>query len=1189
MMLRGRWRPGGPSGAPEWGADAVDAGGWAAHDRVVGDHATCGSGAAACVAADRALAFVEGQVGPAERGEIEERIDRCARCRAAVAEAARRVGGELVLDERGKYWVRRWAGEAGPAPQRRPPAVTTPLRAQRPASAPIAVPRSTDRREPRQAASAPIRPADASPIGGDRFSEPPAGQHDAPATVSGRAVSWSSPGAALVDEDGGVVGAVRSGPPDAGRGEVGLVAGEVVGRYVVERPLGAGGMGVVSLARDPELRRQVVIKLVHPDVGASEGGEDFEARLRREAQAMAQVSHANVVQIFDIGRRGDRVFLAMEFIDGQTLGEWLRERSRTAAEILGVMRQAGAGLAAAHRAGLVHRDFKPSNVLVSREGAVKVTDFGLARSMVASGVGAASGTEAGADAGAGGTRKLKLPQRTARPSGAYAVLTEANAVLGTPAYMAPEQAAGQAVDARTDQYALAVTLLDALLGQSPSRRRVAPGDPPASIDTALAAVGVAPPVRAGMLRALAAEPAARFPAIDELLQVLAPAPGSAVDAAPAVRSRPGRRVAIGVALCAAAVIAYLVLGRGAAADCTAEAPGRWTDELRTRLVAALSAAPQPFAGWEAARVAATVDGSVTALAAAETARCRGEPVAGPADSAECVAQRSRALAAALAQLASASAGSGAAPPADAWSLLRAIERCDPPSGPSVDALRAELGRATPARVRQIAEAARAAADDRLTADPTLAARFAAIAADALEAAGLAALASGDAAAADGDFQGMATAGDRVGDDAVRGRALLHLLASARWRGDHDDGKRDREELDAMLVRHGEAPRDVVIAAIAAGEAFTDLGDVAAVFAAWDRARTAAATLGDRDAALAAAIGRAWSMRALRFDVPGARAAATAALAEGIAATPTARARALGIAADLAIAAHDGAAARAALDEAARLDPSSTALPAVRLRAQRTRALLGDIDGALSDLAAEPTANPVTAARIGLARGEILLADDHANEAAAVLDKLASESRPGAAVRDAGPRAAPAGSAPAGSAPAGSAPAGSAPAESAPVGAALPNAERIDLVLAVCEAQIALTGDCKAVRQIRRLVASLHPRAPARARLAKLEAATAPAESRRTRATELLRAIDILAEAAADPVEIALLRWQVAQLGVPGTDERGLATAARAALLAAGHTAEVSEIDRWLGETAATPSGAGSATSPPRREGVGPQP
>jgi hypothetical protein len=1069
----------------------------AAHDRVVGDLATCGSGAAACVAADRALAFVEGRLAPAERGEIEQRIARCARCRAGVTEAARR---------------------AGAAPRLRPPAVTTPLRAQ----------------PPGPTVTAPLRSAEG---------------RDQP-----------GPSAALVDEDGGVIGVARAAAAvAAGRGDAGLVAGEVVGRYVVERPLGAGGMGVVSLARDPELRRQVVIKLVHPDVGASEGGEDFEARLRREAQAMAQVSHANVVQIFDIGRRGDRVFLAMEFIDGQTLGDWLRERPRTMDEILGVMRQAGAGLAAAHRAGLVHRDFKPSNVLVSREGAVKVTDFGLARSMV----GSASGTEAGADAGPGATRKLRLPQRAARPSGAYAVLTEANAVLGTPAYMAPEQAAGKVVDARSDQYALAVTLLDALLGQSPSRRRVAPGDPPASIDTALAAVGLAAPVRAAMLRALAAEPAARFPAIDELLRTLAPAPAGI---APAGRPRRARLVAVCAGLCAAAAIAWLVLGRGAAAACTAEAPGRWTDELRARLTTALSAAPRPFAGWEAARVAAAIDGSVAALAAAETARCRGAPVAGPADSAECIAQRSRALGAALAALAG--SGSAAPPPADAWSLVRPVGRCDPVSGPSVDGLRAELGRASAARARQIAEAARAATDDRLTADPALAEQFAALAADALEAAGLAALAAGDAAAAHGDFQGMATAGERVGDDAVRGRALLHLLASARWRGDHGDGKRDREELDAMLVRHGEAAHDVVIAALAAGDAFTDLGDVAAAFAAWDRARAAAATLGDHDATLAAAIGRAWSMHAMRFDLPGARAAAAAALADGAAAGPIARARALGVAADLAIAARDGAAARAALDEAARLDPSTSALPAARLRIQRARALVGDVDGALADLAAEPAADPVTAARIGLARGEILLAADHASEAADVLDHLIPEPRAGAAARDA--------------AATGAAPAAAAPAGSAPAGAALPDAERIDLALAACDAQIALTGGCKTVRQLRRLFASLHPRAPARARLAQIEAAVAPPESRRTRATELLRAIDILVDAAADPVQIADLRWQVAQLGVAGTDERGLATAARDAFQAAGRTAEVAEIDRWLAETSATPSpsDAGGAAAAP---------
>ena len=179
-----------------------------------------------------------------------------------------------------------------------------------------------------------------------------------------------------------VVAAAARGAGGELAADAGLTAGEVVGRYVVERPIGAGGMGVVSLARDPELRRAVVIKLVHPNMGFGEGGDELEARLRREAQAMAQVSHANVVQIFDIGRRGDRVFLAMEFVDGRTFDAWLTEQPRSPDEILAMIRQAGAGLAAAHRAGLVHRDFKPTNVLVGRDGVVKVTDFGLARSAV---------------------------------------------------------------------------------------------------------------------------------------------------------------------------------------------------------------------------------------------------------------------------------------------------------------------------------------------------------------------------------------------------------------------------------------------------------------------------------------------------------------------------------------------------------------------------------------------------------------------------------------------------------------------------------------------------------------------------------------------------------------------------------------------------------------------------------------
>ncbi|MBX3162277.1 MAG: serine/threonine protein kinase, partial [Deltaproteobacteria bacterium] len=240
---------------------------------------------------------------------------------------------------------------------------------------------------------------------------------------------------------------VMAVPPVA---ELALAPGERVGRYVVERAIGAGGMGVVGLARDPELRRAVVIKLVRPDLLGE--GAGHEARLLREAQAMARVSHPNVVQIFDLGRHRDRVFLAMEFIPGQTLDAWLIERPRTRDEILAMFRAAGAGLAAAHRAGLVHRDFKPTNVLVGGDGVAKVTDFGLAR---APGVAEAA----------------------PRMSGVHAVLTRADAVIGTPAYMSPEQQRGGDVDARTDQYAFALALLDALVDQRPQARRIVPGDP----------------------------------------------------------------------------------------------------------------------------------------------------------------------------------------------------------------------------------------------------------------------------------------------------------------------------------------------------------------------------------------------------------------------------------------------------------------------------------------------------------------------------------------------------------------------------------------------------------------------------------------------------------------------------------------------------------------------------------------
>ncbi|WP_375769432.1 protein kinase [Archangium gephyra] len=278
-----------------------------------------------------------------------------------------------------------------------------------------------------------------------------------------------------------------------------LAPGAPVGRYVVEGLLGEGGMGVVYAARDPALGRTVALKLLRP----GGGGEEAQARLVREAQAMARLSHPNVLPLFELGTEGGSVFLAMERVEGPTLAGWLRERERPWREVLALFVQAGEGLAAAHRAGLVHRDFKPANVLVGADGRPRVTDFGLVRH------------------GAGGDEGL-LGDAGAGDAGE--ALTRAGAVPGTPAYMSPEQLAGREVDARGDQFSFCVALHEALYGVRPFdarargearwRRVPVPRGPrlPGS-------------VRAALDRGLALVLEARFPSMDALLAGLAPPSG----------------------------------------------------------------------------------------------------------------------------------------------------------------------------------------------------------------------------------------------------------------------------------------------------------------------------------------------------------------------------------------------------------------------------------------------------------------------------------------------------------------------------------------------------------------------------------------------------------------------------------------------------------------------------------------
>jgi eukaryotic-like serine/threonine-protein kinase len=304
-----------------------------------------------------------------------------------------------------------------------------------------------------------------------------------------------------------------------GREEPPLSPGARLGRYVIGRVLGVGGMGVVYEAEDPRLGRRVALKLLRSAPGDAVG--ERQARLLREAQAMARLSHPNVLPVFDLGTEDGRGFLAMELVEGPTLAGWSRQAERPWREVLERFLEAGRGLAAAHRAGLVHRDFKPTNVLVGADGRARVTDFGLVR--------------VDDDTGPSPTESS-----TASPE---PTLTRAGAVPGTPAYMSPEQLEGRPVDARSDQFSFCVALHEALYGlrpfavEAPREQRWTPRRPASGRH-------LPRPVKAALARGLALEPAARFPSMDALLDALGK---------PSARKGRGWALGLVVALAVAAI------------------------------------------------------------------------------------------------------------------------------------------------------------------------------------------------------------------------------------------------------------------------------------------------------------------------------------------------------------------------------------------------------------------------------------------------------------------------------------------------------------------------------------------------------------------------------------------------------------------------------------------------------------
>ncbi len=387
-----------------------------------------------------------------------------------------------------------------------------------------------------------------------------------------------------------------------------LPQGAKLGRYVVIDKVGAGGMGVVYAAYDPELDRKVALKVLRRGAVAAAGsGPDAKQRdrLMREAQAMAKLSHPNVITVHDVGTFEGQVFLAMEFIDGQTLGEWLKAKTRTWKQVLDVFVAAGRGLAAAHGVGLVHRDFKPDNVLMGHDGRVLVTDFGLARPA------------------AGKTGTFSAVGEIPSMQVLTASLTQTGALVGTPAYMAPEQLSGSRTGPHTDQFSFCVTLYEGLYGKRPfigrSFAELASNVSSGAYTPPPRDVSVPRRVRRALLRGLATDPDLRFPDMDTMIHALRHDPW-----------RPWRRwgvVMVPAGLFVVGAVAYQRSQGGEESYCDQvedQLEGVWDDDRRAAMKSAFLATDRPFASDAATTTTRQLDTYAERWVEMQSAACRDQ-------------------------------------------------------------------------------------------------------------------------------------------------------------------------------------------------------------------------------------------------------------------------------------------------------------------------------------------------------------------------------------------------------------------------------------------------------------------------------------------------------------------------------------------------------------------------------------
>jgi len=384
------------------------------------------------------------------------------------------------------------------------------------------------------------------------------------------------------------------------RSDVPLARGAAVGRYIVLGKLGSGGMGVVYTATDPELERTIALKVLRAGAGPGDG-----VRLLREARALARLAHPNIVAVHDVGTIGDEtsaeLFIAMEYVEGVTVREWLHDRHHTFREILDVFLAAGRGLAAAHQAGLVHRDFKPDNVMIGADGRARVMDFGLARASDSAAVTRPEARATGESTDPGGLR-----------------LTRDGSLLGTPMYMAPEQWEGRTADARTDQFAFCVALWEAVHAARPFR-----GATMVELMTAVTRGRIDPPagsrapawISRVLRRGLASRPEDRHESMDALLAALE-------RGAARHRRRPMLYTVAALALVAAAILGARVQKSHACTVAGAAITDVWNSERDAALRAALLATNLPYAAASHAKAVPLLDAWTAEWSTARAQICR---------------------------------------------------------------------------------------------------------------------------------------------------------------------------------------------------------------------------------------------------------------------------------------------------------------------------------------------------------------------------------------------------------------------------------------------------------------------------------------------------------------------------------------------------------------------------------------